>query len=85
MNNHDEAVKNYGKVKSSTDNILDLVEVGDLVELKGNDMFYVTSINGDYFMENKDGLNRGSSHIIAIYKHQPNGDYKRYEVKTNDN
>ena len=68
------------EVIKTSDNILDLVEVGDLVELKGNDMFYVTSINSDYFMNNNDGVNRGSSHIVAIYKRQQNGDYKKYEV-----
>ena len=76
----DENVDIIGKITKTSDNILDLVEVGDLVELKGNDMFYVTSINSDYFMNNNDGVNRGSSHIVAIYKRQTNGDYKKYEV-----
>ena len=73
------------QVKKTSDNILDLVEVGDLVCLKddyfnnGTTIHEVLEIRGRFIrcltyvvqIEN----------ILAIYKLQPNGDYKRYEVK----
>lgn len=85
----------------TSDNILDLVEVGDLVEIlyTGNDKYYklevirydentletthmtmaTKSFKG--FTYSKDNLNLKLPFCIAIYKKQPNGDYKKYEVK----
>ena len=73
-----------GACKTS-DNILDLVEKGDLVELDGkskrNDVHMIVSvIDGD--MITYDDLfiykNKNYDDVTAIYKKQPNGDYKRY-------
>lgn len=72
------------QVKQTSDNILDLVEVGDLAEpvypvikyphyIKG-----VTEL-GNYLVGHKEAFKQNE--IIAIYKRQPNGDYKKYEVK----
>ncbi len=70
----------YELIKKSSDNILDLIEVGDLVnthwgivELKEkyNDSKWIVSMNELIY----------NNEITTIYKHQPNGDYKRYEVK----
>jgi len=75
-------------VIKTSDNILDLVEVGDLVELDGkskrNDVHMIVSvIDGD--MITYDDLfiykNKNYDDVTAIYKKQPNGDYKRYEVE----
>ena len=73
----------FGKVKKTSDNLLDLVEVGDLVEEVL--ICQVTSIERDangnitrfYYL-------LGSIawfDVKAIYKRQQNGDFKRYEVK----
>ena len=71
-------------VKISSDNILDLVEVGDLVEEKNgfalmrveliqDDTFY-SCTSMEYYITKTDVQN--------IYKKQPNGDYKKYEVES---
>ena len=66
-------------VKKTSDNILDLVEVGDLVAHR----FWgeTESIIQEVFRI-EDILNPivNSGETKAIYKRQPNGDYKRYEV-----
>ena len=72
-----------GDFKKTSDNLLDLVEVGDLVEEVL--ICQVTSIGHDV---NSD-ITRfyyllGSIawfDVKAIYKRQQNGDFKRYEVK----
>lgn len=79
-----------GTAIKTSDNILDLVEEGDLVELSGgkerkNDIhMIINAINGN--MITWDNLwiykERDKDIISAIYKRQPNGDYKRYEVKS---
>ena len=66
-----------GDVYKTSDNILDLVEVGDLVETKQNG---ILEIIGENFYV-RTGVNLYLIDITAIYKRQPNGDYKRYEVK----
>ena len=65
------------QVKKRSGNILDLVEVGDLVETKQNG---ILEIIGENFYV-RTGVNLYLIDITAIYKRQPNGDYKRYEVK----
>lgn len=77
-----------GTVKSTSDNILDLVEVGDLVELNGGDgndndvHMIVNVIDGDMITLDKLWVykERDKDAIVAIYKRQTNGDYKRYEL-----
>lgn len=62
----------------TSDNVLDFVEVGDLVETDGD----IMNVQGIYV--NKISLCRDivdKTEIKAIYKRQANGDYKRYEVK----
>jgi hypothetical protein len=87
---HDESKK----VKRTSDNILDLVEVGDMVEI-GNrfqpcGVMDITDIDGsrkpieDWWLCGKfyrNIIKNDNQRITAIYKRQPNGDYKRYEVK----
>lgn len=80
------------KIKKTSDNILDLVDVGDLVE-KDNDweILKVMRINKDGNMvcivhtsssiEEYEIKEYRKKFIVAIYKRQTNGDYKRYEVK----
>lgn len=60
---------NVSEVKKTSDNILELVEVGDLVRTTQK-LFEVQFSVLDY------------GKVIAIYKCQPNGDYKRYEVQS---
>lgn len=75
-------------VKLTSDNILDLLENKDLVELKGGDgndndvHMIVNVIDGDMITLDKLWIykERDRDTIAAIYKRQPNGDYKRYEV-----
>lgn len=90
---NDREENNMSELKRKTsDDILDLVEVNDLLELdNGWEILRVLKIN----KENQPVcLIRTSSnieeytfkgyrkkHIKAIYKRQPNGDYKRYEVE----
>jgi hypothetical protein len=74
------------KVKKSSNNILDLVEVGDLVahrfwgetESIIKEMRCETDIN---WHVKQDVVVSGE--ITSIYKRQPNGDYKRYIVGDN--
>jgi hypothetical protein len=81
--NHKRTIYKGDGYKNS-DNILDLVEVGDLVEDKYNNILKVESVFID-----SDGDKEyycifdtwQEDEITAIYKLQPNGDYKRYEVK----
>jgi hypothetical protein len=66
----------------TSDNILDLVEVGDLVEAKAENEHVVVRVdrqnNGTIYTYN-DFIHK--HFITAIYKRQSNGDYKRYEVE----
>ena len=79
-------------VKLTSDNILDLLENKDLVELKGGDgndndvHMIVNVIDGNMITLDKLWIykERDRDTIAAIYKRQPNGDYKRYEVKNNE-
>jgi hypothetical protein len=81
----------YG-VKRSSDNLLDLVEVGDLVEClyhkESSDgtkwietpIYYVNSISNTYFHLPVFSIEKKHKNIVAIWKR--NGDtLKRYEVK----
>lgn len=75
----------------TSDNILDLIEVGDLIE-KDNDweILKVMRFNIDGNMvclihtssniEEYEINEYRKKFITAIYKHQSNGDYKRYEI-----
>ena len=69
-----------GDFKKTSDNLLDLVEVGDLVAHR----FWgeTESIIQEVFRI-EDILNPivNSGETKAIYKRQQNGDFKRYEVK----
>jgi len=69
----------YG-VKQTSDNILDLVEVGDLITIKIGDKLETHEIVGENFYINH-YTRVYLCDITAIYKRQPNGDYKRYEVQ----
>ena len=66
---------NQDEVLKTSDNILDFVEVGDLVKVFGipQPLYFDGMVNVDRMKKNKN--------IEFIYKLQPNGDYKRYEVK----
>ena len=67
-----------GACKTS-DNILDLVVPCTLWDLDG-DLYEHTM--GDFVMIDKvfDDSSMSVRNVTAIYKKQPNGDYKRYEV-----
>lgn len=99
----EEMVKNYGKVKSTSDNILDFVEMADLIEVdylngildsRGNEIrvhkiYLVQLVTKDISdkthividMKEDGNIDVKKDYIVAIYKRQPNGDYKKYEVK----
>jgi len=74
-------------VKKTSDNILDFVEVGDLVE----DTYGITAKVVDFGLSGDGGEDERIfkccyvdilyEDVKAIYKRQPNGDYKKYEVK----
>lgn len=77
---------NLTLVEKTSDDILDLVEVGDLVEFENNIIYFISNskaINKFYcgelgwldFNDNED-----IEDIVAIYKRKANGDYKRYEI-----
>lgn len=66
--------------KTTSDNILDLVEpcylddlAGDLYEYNIDDYVMIDKVYSDTDFSKKE--------VKAIYKRQTNGDYKRYEVK----
>ena len=83
----------YGEITKTSDNILGLVEVGDLVECtyhhelsEGGEwiekpLYYIKGISETHFHLPVFSLEKTHKYITAIYKRQPNGDYKRYEVK----
>lgn len=71
-----------GTIKRSSDNILDLVDVGDML-LRNDDFCYhiiVTDISEDTFYGEHESIWRGNK-ISHLWKRRANGDYKRYEVK----
>lgn len=94
---HDNTIKTnnesiyINEVKKTSDNIFDLVDVGDLVE-KDNDweILKVMRFNMDKNMvclihtssniEEYEINEYRKKFITAIYKRQTNGDYKRYEI-----
>ena len=72
-------------VEKTSDNILDLVEVGDLVKLHREHTLYVVKeskkvniIVEDMYSENQTVR---KIYIQVLWKLQYNGDYKRYEVE----
>jgi len=76
----------------TSDDILDLVEVNDLLELDNDwEILKVLRINKDNQpvclvrtssnIEEYAFKDYRKKHITTIYKRQLNGDYKRYEVK----
>ena len=69
------------KVKKSSNNILDLVEVGDLVKGDTRCIFAseVTAIHDDEIEALFHTFYKVN--IDTIWKRQPNGDFKKYEVK----
>jgi hypothetical protein len=90
--------KPYSQVSKTSNNILDLVEVGDLVgiPLISNTQLHIEQFKGlevcqIITLKNRESntlkrfyINGGAisdDEVVAIYKLQPNGDYKRYEVK----
>ena len=87
---NDYDVKKYNMVKNASalhyqfkttsDNILDLAEPCTLWDLDG-DLYEHTL--GDFVVLDKvfSDSSMNGKNITAIYKRQPNGDYKRYEVE----
>ena len=71
----------YGDILKTSDNILDLVEAGDLV--KGDTAcIFVSEVTGIYDEEIQTLYHLyWKKEIDTIYKKQPNGDYKKYEVQ----
>ena len=71
-------------VEKSSDNILDLVEVGDLVATE-RDVQRIENLDFEtqFILHHNRNYNivMNKENVIEIYKKQPNGDYKRYEVK----
>ena len=66
-------------VKKTSDNILDLVEPCKLWDLNGD--LYEYTIDDFVFIEKVyDDTDFSTKEVLAIYKRQTNGDYKRYEV-----
>lgn len=68
--------------KKTSDNILDLVEVEDLVGYRfwGEDYEHIEKMTSEKRRIEKIAYNECWYQILAIYKRQTNGDYKRYEV-----
>lgn len=74
-------------VKLTSDNILDLVEVGDLFRHVCGQIYEITFIDETHLFYNL-GVSKTPKwikNVVAIYKRQSNGDYKRYEVVKNGN
>lgn len=71
------------EVKKTSDDILDLVEVEDLVSDGGNypHVMEVISVCKHYFRSQGSSATR--SKVIAVWKKQLNGDYKMYKVNDN--
>jgi hypothetical protein len=72
------------RIVNTSDNILDLVEKRDLIEFIDSDIhMIITAEDGNIitstnlFIYKKRDYNK----LKSIYKLQPNGDYKKYEVK----
>ena len=70
------------QVKKTSDNIIDLVEVGDLVGyiFWGEEYEHIEKKIDTQHIEYELKYNDIRYKITSIYKRQPNGDYKRYEV-----
>lgn len=70
-------------ILKTSDNILDLVEVGDLTEQSYKGQNFLQRIDDNFDLQKyEDDLKEGNGiYYVSIYKLQPNGDYKRYEVK----
>lgn len=81
--NKGNKIVKIGNVAKTSDNILDLVEVGDLVGYRflGEDYEHIDKMHDEQNIA--DGIkHNGLGFVItAIYKRQSNGDYKKYEVK----
>lgn len=81
-----ETVKNSShadfQVKKTSDNILDLLDVEDLVGYRfwGEDYEHIEKMTSEKRRIEKIAYNECWYQILAIYKRQSNGDYKRYEV-----
>ena len=73
----------YGEIVKTSDNILDLVEVGDLVGyiFWGEEYEHIEKKIDTQHIEYELKYNDIRYKITSIYKRQPNGDYKRYEAK----
>lgn len=67
----------------TSDDILDFVEVEDLVGYRfwGEDYEHIEKMTSEKRRIEKITYNEMWYQILAIYKRQTNGDYKRYEVK----
>jgi hypothetical protein len=71
------------KIIKSSNNLLDLVEKRDLIEFVDNDIHMVISADEGNFITTTNLFiykKRDYDKLKSIYKRQPNGDYKRYEV-----
>ena len=72
-------------IKKTSYNILDLVEVenGDAIGYRfyGSDYEHLEKQSSEEYLKSTLSYNKKHYVIIAIYKRQTNGDYKRYEVE----
>lgn len=84
--NHGRRFINFKEtdVKSTSDNILDLVEPdnGDAIGYRfyGSDYEHLEKQSSEDYLKSTLAYNKKYYVITAIYKRQSNGDYKRYEV-----
>lgn len=88
VNNHEEYINkcvhpnqiNTVLIKKTSDSILDLIEIGDAVEIKNWGKMFVKTLYYDDF----GALYVNDLYVYYdsfVYKQQLNGDYKRYEVE----
>jgi hypothetical protein len=74
---HEYALRDEDIIKTS-DNILDFIDVGDLIETSKT----IIRVDGITYLGAFETLaSREYSDVKAFYKRQPNGDYKKYKVK----
>ncbi len=64
----------------TSDNILDLVEVGDLVDSGDGIVEFLGTFKDDLWIVSMNEIVKKRT-VKAIYKRQTNGDYKRYGVE----
>ena len=79
---------NYEWVVKTSDNLLDLVEVSDLVKLHRENTLYIVKkskpiniVVEDMYGED---INVRREHITLFYKLQRNGDYRKYIIEVKE-